>query len=175
MREFFKDFAGPIATIVASVVATVFAVLLSRGQQRIAQTQADVSIEKLKLDLFDKRYTIYSAAKQLIEHLTQKSDFKALDHMKIRALYVTLDEGRFFLPQTLREFLSHLQQASEEFIKVLADRANLSTDDAKAWSATADEAAALNAKLRGIYKGLPTRFEEVLSFKAIEHAASDHR
>ena len=88
----------------------------NRAQTRLAATQADVAVEKLKLDLFEKRYALYTAAKQLIM------------------------------------FLAELHLTSKAFLKVLADRSNLSTDDDEAWRETADAA----AKLRDLYAKLPS-------------------
>jgi hypothetical protein len=73
MYAFFKDFAGPIATTVAAAVAAWINFYFNRMQVRITATQADIALEKLKLDLFDKRYVIYSAAKHLIEYLLQNN------------------------------------------------------------------------------------------------------
>jgi hypothetical protein len=168
LYAFFQDFAGSIATIVAALVAARIAYVFSQAQTRIAQTQADVAIEKLKLDLFERRYAIYSSAKQLVECLALQHEFYKVDHVKIRSFYVTLDEGRFFLPAGIRNFLGELERTSEDFLKVLADRSNLNVDDQEAWQSTADKASGLNARLREIYAELPRAFEEALAFKQIE-------
>jgi hypothetical protein len=108
------------------------------------------------------------SAKQLIEYLAVQHKFDEVDRAKVKSLYVTLDEGRFFLPLGVRDFLVKLSQTSEAFLQVLADRSNLNVDDQEAWRSTADEAAALNARLREMYADLPRAFEEALAFKHIE-------
>jgi hypothetical protein len=75
MYEFFKDFAGPIATFIAAGVAAAITFFFNRSQTRFAKVQADVSIEKLNLDLFERHYAIYSSARQLVEYLVSKGDF----------------------------------------------------------------------------------------------------
>jgi hypothetical protein len=72
--EFAKTFAGPTAVFVASCAGILITYLLGINQARIARRQAEVAeaqreiaYDKLKHDLFDKRYEIYQAAKQLIE------------------------------------------------------------------------------------------------------------
>jgi hypothetical protein len=162
MYGFFKDFAAPIATIFAAAVAAGITYFFNRAQTRLAETQADVAVENLKLNLFEKRYALYASAKQLVEYLALQNEFEKIDRTKIRTLYVILDEARFFLPDTVRNFLAELHQTSEAFLKVLADRSNLDADDQKKWSKTVDEAAALNGKLRDMYAKLPTVFEEAL-------------
>jgi hypothetical protein len=164
---FFKDFAGPIATTIAAIVAAAITYYFNRAQARIAATQADVAVERLNLDLFDKRYAIYSSARQLIEYLVLQSEFSQVDHMKVKAFYVTLDEGRFFLPEGVRKALEELHRASEDFVGVLAERSNLSTDDNEAWCTTAEKAAATHGKLSEIFAKLPMVFEEALAFKQI--------
>jgi hypothetical protein len=56
--DFFKSYAGPMATIVASLAAGYFA----RSQAATAAAQKEIAFDKLKHDLFDKRYEIYLAA-----------------------------------------------------------------------------------------------------------------
>jgi hypothetical protein len=121
LYAFFKDFAGPIATTVAAFVAAGITFFFNRAQTRIARLQADVAIERLNFDLFEKRYALYTAAKQLIEYLSLQREYEQIDHEKVRSIYVSLDESRFFLPEGAREFLAELHRASEEFVAALAD------------------------------------------------------
>jgi len=53
--QIFKDFAGPIATIIAASAAAYFA----WQQMRIADV-------KLQYDLFDKRYPVFDATRKLL-------------------------------------------------------------------------------------------------------------
>jgi hypothetical protein len=168
MYEFFKDFAGTIATTFAAVVAAGITYFFNRAQTRLAETQADVAIEKLNLDLFEKRYALYCSAKQLIEYLVLQHEFEKVDHMKIKSFYVTLDEGRFFLPDAVRKFLDDLNHTSEAFLTVLGERSNLNADDEVTWKATAERLSNIQAKLREMYGKLPSVFEETLAFKQIK-------
>jgi len=106
--------------------------------------------------------------KELIEYLSLRHDLQKIDHTKIRALYVHLDEARFFLPDGVRKFLEELHQACEEFLAILAEREILSTDDDVKWRSTAETASVKQAKLREIYSQLPRKFEEALAFKQFE-------
>ena len=85
---------------------------------------------------------------------------------------MTLDEGRFFLPEGVRKFLDELHQTSNRLLKVLGERSNLSLDDQEAWSSTADKASALTVKLLEMYAQLPRTFEEALAFKEIDPIAA---
>jgi hypothetical protein len=167
MAAILKDFAGPVATIFASIVAAGIAFYFSRAQVRIARLQADVVVEKLKFDLFEHRYAIYSAAKELVEYISCGPWLDKIDHQKVRSLYVRMDEGRFFLPPRLVDYLRTLQGAMEKFLTRLGERDLMSTDD-PSWRAAGDELAVLEAKLREMYAELPTVFEEALAFKQIQ-------
>jgi hypothetical protein len=121
---FLKDFAGPIATMIAACVAAGITFFFNRSQTRIASLQADVAIEKLNFDLFERRYALYVSARQLLEYLAVHREFEKIDHTKIRSFYVTLDEGRFFLPDAVRKFLEELQNACEEYLaRIMHDSA----------------------------------------------------
>lgn len=61
MVDFFKSFAAPIATITASIVAGTIAVYFALHQKNIAFQQKEIAKEKLRLDLFDRRYKIYES------------------------------------------------------------------------------------------------------------------
>lgn len=59
--EFFKSFAGPFATITASVVAGSIAIYFAAHQKNISFQQKEIAKEKLRLDLFDRRYKVYES------------------------------------------------------------------------------------------------------------------
>jgi hypothetical protein len=54
--QFFKDFAGPMVTLLAAGAAGFITYTFARIQARIAQSQRDIALDKLKFDLFEKRY-----------------------------------------------------------------------------------------------------------------------
>ena len=91
MMELAKAFAGPVATILASLTAVGVTAYFARkqmqiaasqaataaaqaataaGQKEIARSQRDIAHDRLKYDLFEKRYEIYLAAKKLIEYVS---------------------------------------------------------------------------------------------------------
>ena len=101
--------AAPFATLVAATVVAYFA----RAQARIAQSQRDIALDKLKFDLIERRYAIYMAAKELLEYAANVSD-ERIDSNKVRTLYVTLDEARFYFPPDIIEFLSTIHSSCEQ-------------------------------------------------------------
>jgi hypothetical protein len=85
-----KDFAGPTATLVAATTAAIITFVLNRSQTRIAQSQRGITLDRLKFDLFQHRYSIYDAAKKLLEEIAFTAAVNRYDPTKIRSLYVTL-------------------------------------------------------------------------------------
>ncbi len=61
MYQLLKDFAGPVATFIAAVSAVGVTTYFARHQRRIAEKQATIAGEKLRLDLFDRRFAIFNS------------------------------------------------------------------------------------------------------------------
>ena len=70
MYQVFKDFAGPIATIIAAFAAVSVTWRFAWRQTQIAKEQADIAKQKLLHDVFERqyerRYRIYRAARKLL-------------------------------------------------------------------------------------------------------------
>lgn len=80
--EFFKEYGGPLATVFASIVAAFASIVavcvtrtLGRGQHEIAKAQWWTAENKLRLDLFDRRYAVFAAAKDFTLIIIQHGDF----------------------------------------------------------------------------------------------------
>jgi len=161
---FFKDFAGSIATIFAAAVAAIVTFYFNRRQTAIAASQRDIARDKLKVDLFQQRYKIYSVAKLLLEKIIVFGDRDDVVRgtNEIRDFYVTLDEARFFFDPDVCRLLETLHDNAEAFLTDLS--ADVNVDDPKAWSARAERLAKKQAVLRQMYADLPKRFENALGF-----------
>lgn len=97
MIAFWKDSAGPIATLGAAIAAGWVAYQLGHAQISVAETQADIARrnwetanEKVVLELFERRLAIYDAIRDIIGEVTRTGVspdeilhkyFKALDHV----------------------------------------------------------------------------------------------
>jgi hypothetical protein len=120
MYWFFKDFAGPIAVIIASGTAAwityklgMIQVGIARRQAKTAEAQKDIAYDKLKHDLFDQRYEIYVAAKRLIEAIFDAplgDDIKRHTDPEIKRLRLKLDEARFFFPPDTRAYCETIEK-----------------------------------------------------------------
>ncbi len=167
MYELFKDFAGPAATFVAAIAAIVVTAIFNVAQLRIAKSQRNIALDKLKYDLFEKRYEIYEAAKALLEYIPFISDLQKSDATKIRSLYVKIDEARFYFPPDIRAVLDATHNCCELFFSHLAERDRLNIDDRERWSQLAETLAQDQSALRAIYASLPEKFETSLAFSQL--------
>jgi hypothetical protein len=118
-----KTFAGPIATLVASFAAIWFANAqrkIAASQRDIAASQRDIAHDRLKYDLFQKRYVVYNSAKELLRLI--QSDYRSLNPMVIRDHRIALDEARFFFPDDVRHHLKVIEDACETYLVRLSHR-----------------------------------------------------
>lgn len=164
--SYFKDFAGPIATIIAAVVAAFFV----RRQWRTAQQQANTALDQLRYNLFEKRYEIYEAARDAIAITFEKRDQDKMPH-ELNELFLRFEEARFFFPDHIHAFLDKLRKDIKAFLtksylhrKNEAQHPNPQAADRGALLA---EEAALLAMQEGLYitsQALPKTFADVLAF-----------
>ena len=69
MYQILKDFAGPVATIIASITAALITYYFSSRQAQIAKQQADTALDQLRYNLFEKQYGIYETTKEMIKYI----------------------------------------------------------------------------------------------------------
>jgi len=167
MYEFAKDFVSPIVTLIAALIAGLITLTFARVQARIATSQRDIALDKLKFDLFRNRYEIYEATKKLLEYMQFIHDIEKSDASKIRSLYVKMDEARFYFPSDICAVLKEINKRCELFFEHLAERDRINIDDREEWSRLAEILANDQAALRKIYASLPQTFEATLAFKQL--------
>lgn len=61
MYQIIKDFSAPVATIIAAIAALSVTAYFAWHQKKIANEQADIARNKLRLDLYDRRFEIFSS------------------------------------------------------------------------------------------------------------------
>jgi 2C-methyl-D-erythritol 2,4-cyclodiphosphate synthase len=73
-----KDFAGPLATVIASVAAAFVAYRLGQNQMMVARAQANIAErnwqtenEKVVLELMERRLAIYKSIREVIAEVMQ--------------------------------------------------------------------------------------------------------
>jgi len=105
MYQAFKDFAGPFATVVAAMVALCVTAYFAYHQKRIAE-------EKLRLDLFDKRFAVF---KSIFDYYDVMISWKGTPE-QIAA------KTRFFHAYHESKFLFSSASGIEPLLKALNDK-----------------------------------------------------
>src|SRR5262245_23327718 len=88
----FAPLLGPVATVIAAITAALITLTFGCIQARIARSQRDIALDKLKFDLFAKRYEIYATVRTYIEHVVKHQDVEKIDLATLRMLSVKMDE-----------------------------------------------------------------------------------
>ena len=158
--DILKDFAGPVAAIVGAFAASIVALSLGRSQWRIAASQRDIALDKLKFDLFQHRYEVYQAAKEILEYVPFIDEIQKSDSARVRALYVKLDEARFYFPPAICSVLSDIKDRCELFFLHLSEY----------WTKLAEMLARDQSMIQATYASLPSTFESALAFKQLTTA-----
>jgi hypothetical protein len=146
--------------VLASCVAAYFA----HAQVRVAETQINIANDKLKIDLFEKRYAIYKAAKDLIEYVMSNCN-GGIDSQFVRKRFIELDESRFFFDCHIRKVLDDATKECDRFLVMIEERKQINVDDVALWRKTAEDVAKQQQKLNALYRSLPKVFEKVLAFR----------
>jgi hypothetical protein len=119
-----KDVAGPIATVIAAGAAAFVAYRLGQSQISIAKTQAEIaernwqtSNERIVLELFERRLSIYEGIRETIGEVVRSGVAKDIELNKYdkatdRAPYFFGPEVREYLDKT-RNLLIDLDHANQ--------------------------------------------------------------
>jgi hypothetical protein len=111
--QFFKDFAGPIATIIASGAALFVTTKLGLNQVGIAREQAKFAKansrsaqQKLILDLFDKRWSIVTELREVIGEVLRTGN---VSHEAKVKFYLAADRAAFLFGPEVKAYLAKIQ------------------------------------------------------------------
>lgn len=130
MYQVLKDFAGPVATIVASATAALITfyfasrqVQIANKQAAIARQQADTSLDQLRFNLFQQRYAIVKDVQDFIKLLVNKPKCENFGPMEIIPHYLVMDEARLFFPDDICSWLNDLKVDCQNFVEAHASQA----------------------------------------------------
>lgn len=159
-----RDFAGPVATTIAAITAILVTRRFNKRQIAVSGAQRDIALDKLKFDLFELRYGIYLAAKELIEYVSTHHELVKVDSNHIRSLYVKLDEARFFFDGNTIEFMQEIVSRAERRFELMRQRDLADVDNEDVWSNLVDGLTGCDIALREMYAEAPKVFESSLRF-----------
>src|SRR3984893_3147674 len=119
---------GPIATLAAAVAASFITWRFASQQARTAKQQVDTALDQLRYNLFEKRYAIYSTAKEMIKYIVNQGSANDVDaSFRIAQYFNALDEARFFLPDDICQWLHTLRHDHCEKLLVARSRSSRSS------------------------------------------------
>jgi hypothetical protein len=109
----FKDLAGPAATVFAALTAGWIAYGLGQSQIAVAKTQADIaernwktSNEKIVLDLFDKRLSIFEEIRSIVGEVIREGT--APDELLFR-YYKAIDRVPYFFGEEVQKYVEQIR------------------------------------------------------------------
>ena len=107
-----KDFAGPVATIIASTAAAIVAVTIALRQVQIARQQVEIARGQLRYNLFTRRYDFYV---KLQNAITDLATSKPEDEQKWSLAYITfrraVEESSFLFSASVCEWVAQTHHA----------------------------------------------------------------
>jgi type II secretory pathway pseudopilin PulG len=163
MYEILKDFAGPVATIIASITAAFLTWRFASWQARIAQQQADTAkqqantaFDQLRYNLFEKRFAIYNTARELVALVVNESNVQGSDVLPLQA---KLNEAEFFFSRDICDWLRKLREDCNNLL-IMRGTPHLP-------NAPPSEISALNTRLVDTLIEMPHRFERELGFRHV--------
>ena len=109
MAHGFAVYGGPVATFIASLTAAGVAGTFGWFQYRLARTQRDIAFEKLKFDLFDRRYALFKKVFDILDKLGAPPDPLVETNWSALVDEVPVNEIRFLYPEATVEFATEVQ------------------------------------------------------------------
>ena len=110
-----KDFAGPTATVVASITAGIITWVfasrqtkIARQQAEIARQQAQTALDQLRYNVFERRYAIYIKVQDLLRMMLNRHHDELFDPSEFEPYRVAIREAHFFFPATVSDWLQTL-------------------------------------------------------------------
>jgi hypothetical protein len=170
-----KDFAGPVATTIAAITAIVVTQRFNKRQLEVSKAQRDIALDKLKFDLFELRYGIYLAAKELIEYVSTHHKLNEVDSNHVRSLYVKLDEARFFFDKETIGFMQEITQTAEKRFELMRQHDLADADNEEVWGKLVEGLTGCDIALREMYAEAPEVFETSLRFDQLVKSVGPER
>ena len=160
MYEILKDFAGPVATFIASVTAAWVTWHFGSWQAKIARQQADLAEERVKLDKFDRRFAVFDATRELIRIVMQQSH---ADQEQIFDFRMKTRDAIFLFDDYLSTYLKEFADKAWD-IWLIEDEINATTSKAET-ARLLERQRTLKDWIRSQHEPLADRFSPYLRLK----------
>jgi type II secretory pathway pseudopilin PulG len=165
MYQVLKDFAGPVATIIASITAAGITWYFASRQAKIAQQQADTArqqantaFDQLRLNLFEKRLAVHSAARNLIATVTS---YGKVENKDIFDFLSGIQPTRWLLDESIVNYLENDLWPRVNKLQELIDMRESPEQDR---GSNARQQRELKEWIAGQRANLDAQFDEFLKF-----------
>jgi hypothetical protein len=125
LLDLLRDFAGPVATIVAAGAATLVTyrlgsnqVGIAREQARFAKANSRSTQQKLILDLFDKRWSIVTELREVIGEVLRTGN---VSHEVSVKFYLAADRAAFLFGPEITSYLAKVRASLSKHKAAQAD------------------------------------------------------
>ena len=102
MYDVLKDFASPVITLITALVAGFITFTFNRNQAQLARSQRDIALDKLKFDLFERRFSVYEAARNFLVSILTTGKVEGDALLKFVSGMV---EARWLLDESVARYL----------------------------------------------------------------------
>ena len=154
-----KDFAGPLATVLAAAAAAYVAFSLGRSQNAVAKLQTDIakrawrtSNEKIVLDLFKKRLAIYEEIRAAIAPINRSGNST---DQEFHQYCQSIDRAGYFFGPDVTRYLERIRIAIIDHQLACTMVSNNMTPDRHLWVQRKMEAF---KRILGFYTDAPPLF-----------------
>lgn len=165
--EFFKDFAGPIATVTAASVAAAVTTIFAIKQARFAEQQAKIAQNKLKIDTFEIRYSAYRATIEVAEAALHDKQFDDKDLARYQDQCNKALESEFLFSKDKYEIIKIVIGKSRS-LRFQSMRMRRVEEEGKRLQEGNEKIDKTEKDLREIYDSLPSIFSNELSLEVID-------
>ena len=109
--EVAHDFAGPVATVIASLTAALVTGFFAFRQWKITKDQAEVAVDKVKIEIMKERMTAITATRTMIREVTNQPPGRRPNLTTMRQLQRTIDDGRYLFSADANDKIKKITNA----------------------------------------------------------------
>jgi hypothetical protein len=166
---------GEAAQALGSVVGGAFAVgaalLAWQAVQKQVAAQNAIAEDQLKMSLFDKRFAIFRATRELIKTVVNDSANTGFSAWSLLPSYNSISEARFYFSPSICEHIEKIRDKCHRIVSANVYRSNTNSSDPK-WQTEGDVALNLTYELLNLNAELPSYFQKALEFKQLTRPES---
>jgi hypothetical protein len=109
-NQFFKDFAGPTATIIAAIAAVSVTAYFAWHQNKVAEEQAHIAREKLRHDFYDRCYRVFDAARKLLAEIARQ---RIASEEALRTFVIDTGDAVFLFDEDMDTYLKEIRSRAQ--------------------------------------------------------------